>query len=95
MNRNFHNMINSYTEYGEPQIWVTGLPGDRNLEITHEEYGIPKERQFYSIRLHCNDAEFENKDYGDFGIIDAYTTDTFDYDKIMEWAIRVSEEELF
>lgn len=44
------------TSFGEPQIWLC-LKSGRSIEITFESEGLPKEDWFYSVRLHCSEAE--------------------------------------
>lgn len=50
------------TEYGEPRYWVS-LRDGRQIEITHEENGLPQDRQYWSFRLHCSNEEFESGKY--------------------------------
>lgn len=52
----------SETEYGEPQGWIY-LNDDTSLEITHEEYGLDLKDQYFSLRLHCSESDFENDVY--------------------------------
>lgn len=59
---NFKETFNDETAFGEPQHWVY-LKSGRSLEVTHEEYGLPENEQFFSIRLHCSDEEFDNGEY--------------------------------
>lgn len=63
------------SEYGEPQLWLY-LESGRSIEITLESYCIPKEKQFFSIRLHCSDDEFDDDVYKKTcGIIELRVTD--------------------
>ena len=50
------------TEYGEPRYWLY-LKNGRSIEVCHEENGLPEDRQYWSFRLHCSDAEFEQDKY--------------------------------
>lgn len=59
---NFKETFNDETPLGEPQHWIY-LKSGRSLEVTHEEDGLPENEQFFSIRLHCSDEEFDNGDY--------------------------------
>ena len=59
---NFKETFNDETPLGEPQHWIY-LKSGRSLEITHEEDGLPKNEQYFSIRLHCSEEEFDNGDY--------------------------------
>ena len=59
---NFKETFNDETPLGEPQHWIY-LKSGRSIEITHEEYGLSEDKQFFSIRLHCSDEEFDNGDY--------------------------------
>lgn len=93
MKKDFYELVNSETAYGDPQWWMCGLDRDRILEVTHEEYGLSKDEQFYSCRVHCNEDEYVNGDYDETnGIIEMICLDTFDYDKIVEWAERIASE---
>lgn len=60
--KNFKSLINFETEFGEPQVWVY-LNNDMSVEITHEEYGLSFSEQYYSLRLHCSEEDFENDIY--------------------------------
>ena len=59
---NFKETFNDETDFGEPQHWIY-LKSGRSLEITHEEYGLSENEQYFSIRLHCSEEEFDNMDY--------------------------------
>ena len=59
---NFKETFNDETPLGEPQHWIY-LKSGRSLEITHEEYGLSEDKQFFSIRLHSTDEEFYNGEY--------------------------------
>lgn len=60
--------------YGEPQAWIY-LDNGRSIEITLEQEGLEEKDYFYSVRLNCNEKEFENNDYhSSNGVIDQYTT---------------------
>ena len=59
---NFKETFNDETPLGEPQHWIY-LKSGRSLEITHEEDGLPENEQYFSIRLHCSEEEFDNGDY--------------------------------
>ena len=62
---NFKETFNDETPLGEPQHWIY-LKSGRNLEITHEEDGLPENEQYFSIRLHCSEEEWEKgKIWGD------------------------------
>lgn len=57
------------TEYGEERHWIT-LRNGRSIEVTHEENGLPQDKQYWSLRLHCSNDEFDaNKFWGTMGII--------------------------
>lgn len=89
---NFDKLVNSETAYGEPQWWMDGLDRDRTLEVTHEEYGLPDNEQFFSCRVHCSDVEYDNGDYSStYGVIDTMCMDAFDYDEIIRWADAVAK----
>ena len=59
---NFKETFNDETALGEPQHWVY-LKSGRSLEVTHEEDGLPENEQYFSIRLHCSEEEFDNGEY--------------------------------
>ena len=59
---NFKETFNDETDFGEPQHWIQ-LKSGRSLEITHEEYGLSENEQYFSIRLHCSEEEFDNGEY--------------------------------
>lgn len=79
--------------YGEPQAYLD-LPNSRTLEVTHEEYGLPKEQQFYSWRVNCSDKEYEHDAYHcTCGVIDQSYSDDIDLDTcslMLQWAYRVA-----
>ena len=59
---NFKGTFNDETSLGEPQHWIY-LESGRSLEITHEEDGLSENKQYFSIRLHCSEEEFDNGEY--------------------------------
>ena len=59
---NFKETFNDETPLGEPQHWIY-LKSGRSLEVTHEEDGLPENEQYFSIRLHCSEEEFDNGEY--------------------------------
>lgn len=59
---NFKETFNDETPLGEPQHWIY-LKSGRSIEITHEEDGLPENEQYFSIRLHCSNEEFDNEEY--------------------------------
>ena len=66
---NFKETFNDETPLGEPQHWVY-LKSGRSLEVTHEEDGLPENEQYFSIRLHCSEEEFDNGEYSNtIGVI--------------------------
>lgn len=75
--------FNTETEYGEPQAWVD-LDDGTSIEITHEEYGLSEDNQFFSARHHCSDEDFENDVYhSTMGVIDFIISNNLD--DIVEW----------
>ena len=82
------------TEYGEPQAFVT-LANGRYIEVTLEQEGLQKKDWFYSVRLHCNQREFDDGEYrGTCGIIDLYNTASGDVNEILsllELALEFNE----
>lgn len=75
--------FDSCTAFGEPQAWVY-LKDGTSLEITHEEEGLPDDKQYYSIRLHCSEEDFENDLYHKtMGVIDSYVGDAIDVIKAL------------
>ena len=65
------------------------------MEITHEKTGLPKEKQYFSWRIHCNSDEFDSGLFeSTMGIVDMICTDTFSQDiyrKMIQWAMRFGE----
>ena len=59
---NFKETFNDETPLGEPQHWIY-LKSGRSIEVTHEEDGLSENEQYFSIRLHCSEEEFDNGDY--------------------------------
>lgn len=82
------------TELGEPQAWVE-LENGRSIEVTLEQHGLEGKGQFYSVRLHCNQREYENNDFSSTnGVIDCCTTfnsDIHELDGQIRAAISCSE----
>ena len=73
---NFKETFNDETDFGEPQHWIY-LKSGRSLEITHEEYGLSEDKQFFSIRLHSTDEEFYNGEYSNtVGVITTLVAST-------------------
>ena len=73
---NFKETFNDETDFGEPQHWIY-LKSGRSLEVTHEEDGLPENKQYFSIRLHCSEEEFDNGEYSStIGVITTLTTTT-------------------
>lgn len=63
-----------YTECGEPRAWVY-LPNGRTIEVTHEEEGLDTKDQYFSVRLHCTDKEFDNMSFDTYvGVIESCCT---------------------
>lgn len=63
-----------YTEWGEPRAWLY-LPNGRTIEVTHEEEGLDTKDQYFSVRLHCTDKEFDNMSFDTYvGVIDYCTS---------------------
>ncbi len=59
------------TAAGDPQVWLS-LKSGRSIEITFESDGLPEEDWYYSVRLHCSEAEFDRGEYeSSMGIIDS------------------------
>ena len=66
---NFKETFNDETIFGEPQHWIY-LKSGRSIEVTHEENGIPESNQYFSIRFHCSEEEFDNGNYYEtYGVI--------------------------
>lgn len=97
--RQFENEEN-FTENLEPQAWIY-LNNGRSIEITHEEEGIEPDEQFFSVRLHCTESEFDKREYyKTIGVIDEdYSHDTADFMNIefirkpLEYILNVNEQE--
>ena len=92
------NNWNDETEHGEPSLWLE-LPNDRHLEITHEENGIPEDKQYYSWRVHCSDDEFANDDFhSTMGVVDTQTMNKLDDNRkvrdMFVWALTVANTDI-
>ena len=73
---NFKETFNDETPLGEPQHWIY-LKSGRSLEVTHEEDGLPENEQYFSIRLHCSEEEFDNGEYSNtVGVITTLVAST-------------------
>ena len=73
---NFKETFNDETPLGEPQHWIY-LKSGRSIEVTHEEDGLPENEQYFSIRLHCSNEEFDNEEYSNtVGVITALIATT-------------------
>ena len=60
--------------FGEPQAWIS-IGKNRSIEITHEKNLLPKDEEFYSLKLHCSEEEFDNDAFNTtIGIIETYAT---------------------
>lgn len=58
------------TDCGEPQAWIY-LDNGRSVEVVHEEDGLDGNEQFFSVRLHCTDEEYDNRHFYDtVGVIE-------------------------
>lgn len=70
------------TEYGEPQAWLN-LKNGRCIEVTSEQEGLPENKRFFSVRLHCSEKEYENGAYREsLGVIGTYRSSNLDFDEI-------------
>ena len=73
---NFKETFNDETPLGEPQHWIY-LKSGRSLEVTHEEDGLSENKQYFSIRLHCSEEEFDNGEYNNtVGVITTLVAST-------------------
>lgn len=61
------------TALGEPQLFLY-CENNRYLEITKEQDDLTPENEFYSIRYNCNDDEFDERKFGNTGIISVWNT---------------------
>lgn len=58
------------TALGEPQAWIY-LNDGTSIEITHEEDGLAPEEQYFSLRHHCSENDFESGAFAaTMGVID-------------------------
>ena len=70
------------TDYGEPQVFIE-LKNGRSIEITLEQYELPEDEYYYSVRLHCSRREYENNQYqSTCGVIVQYATTNNSIEKI-------------
>ena len=71
--------------FGEPQAWVYLEDKDRSIEIVQEKDGLPEDEEFYSLRLHCSEEEFENDDFhSTIGVVEVYNTETISDEQIVK-----------
>lgn len=71
--------------YGESQAWIYLEDKGRSIEITHEKEGLLPHEEFYSLRLHCNNEEFDNDDFhSTMGVIETYNTGTISDEQLIE-----------
>ena len=71
--------------FGEPQAWVYLEDKDRSIEIVHEKDGLPQDEEFYSLRLHCSEEEFQDDDFhSTIGIIETYCTGTISDEQLAD-----------
>lgn len=61
------------TGFGEPQAWIPCENG-RSIEICLEMEGLAPWEYYYSIRLHCSEAELESEYKHTEGVIQVETT---------------------
>lgn len=62
------------TSFGEPQAWAS-LNNGRSIEVVLEQEGLEEKDYYFSVRLHCNEEEYNNHDYHRTdGIIDKYNS---------------------
>lgn len=80
------------TALGEPVAWIY-LSDGTSLEICHEEEGLKEDEQFYSIRHHCSDKDFEEDKYhSTMGVIQHMCS--MDAGIIAEWLTTLLMEQL-
>lgn len=61
--------------YGEPQGYISAYNG-RNIEVTLECGGLPKNEWYYLVRLNCSEEEFDNDVFhGSCGVISETVTE--------------------
>lgn len=78
-------LLSSSNSFGEEQAWVYLKDTERSIGITREEIGLEPEEMFYSLRLHCNEDEFESGRYsGTVGIIDQYCTEKISDENLLQ-----------
>ena len=67
---------NDETSLGEPSLTIL-LSDNTSIEVTHEEDGLSEEEQYFSIRHHCSDEDFNEHYYhSTMGIIEQYVATT-------------------
>lgn len=70
------------TECGEPQAWLD-LKNGRCIEVTAEQEGLPENKRFFSVRLHCSEKEYRDGAYREsLGVINTYCSSNLDFDEI-------------
>lgn len=96
--RNQFELEENCTPFGEPEAWVC-LENGRSVQIVHEEEGLSSDYQFFSVRLHCSDDEYDNGYYNEsFGMItysfSDYTSNPLDIEAVrrsLKYIIKVNK----
>ena len=91
--RNQFESEDNCTACGEPEAWLC-IENGRNVQIVHEEEGLSPDYQFFSVRLHCSDDEYDNGYYHEFcGMItyslSDYTSNPLDIEVIRQSLIHI------
>lgn len=70
---------------GDPEAWVYLENKDRSIEITLVKVGVPEDKRYYCLRLHCSEEEYDNDVFhSTMGVIDSYCTDTVSDDQLIK-----------
>ena len=81
---NFAICFDEETAFGEPQAWLC-LKDKTSVEITHEEQGLTSKDQYFSVRHHCSEEDFENGAYDStMGVIEQCAGNLADIAEMLE-----------
>ena len=78
-------MLSNQNSFGEPEAWVYLEDKGRSVEIVHEKACLLQNEEYYSLRLHCGEEEYENdKFHSTMGAIDTYCTATISDEQLTD-----------
>lgn len=76
------NGLEQRNGYDEPQAFFS-LENGRSIEVVHEQDGLAEEEFYFSVLLHCSDAEYKTGEYHSTnGIMDVYDSKSNSIDEL-------------